>query len=45
MDKASRLLRKKCGWKFADGMIHLHLNLPTHAVAAITLEFKSKPRG
>jgi xylan 1,4-beta-xylosidase len=35
---ASQMLREPQPWKYEDGTVHLELTLPSHAVAAVTLE-------
>jgi len=39
---ASRLVKEPIGWKFEEGAVHLNIDLPPHAVAAVTLEFAAK---
>jgi xylan 1,4-beta-xylosidase len=39
LHEASRLKREACRWTWRDGRIALALELPPHAVAALTLEF------
>lgn len=39
---ASRLVKEPIGWKFEEGVVHLNIDLPPHAVAAVTLEFAAK---
>ena len=40
---ASQLVRQPQPWKYEDGMVHLELALPPHAIAAITVEFAPEP--
>lgn len=39
LQAASRLVQEPQGWAYEDGVIHLELALPPHAVAAVTVEF------
>jgi xylan 1,4-beta-xylosidase len=39
LQAASRLVQEPQCWAYEDGVIHLELALPPHAVAAITVEF------
>jgi xylan 1,4-beta-xylosidase len=39
LDEASRLTREACPWTWRERRIALELELPPHAVAALTLEF------
>jgi hypothetical protein len=39
LHEASRLTRRACPWKWADERIALEIELPPHAVAALTVEF------
>ncbi|MCA1601853.1 MAG: hypothetical protein LC776_09515, partial [Acidobacteria bacterium] len=40
LEKASLVVKERPAWKYKDGVMHLETSLPTHAVAAITVEFK-----
>jgi xylan 1,4-beta-xylosidase len=44
LEAASELVDKKQSLRFADGSVFLKTNLPAHAVAAITIEFKPEER-
>ena len=39
LEAASRLVKEPLGWKYEDHIVQLEIDLPPHAVAAITLEF------
>jgi len=45
LEEASRLVTEKQQLSFHDGSIFLKANLPAHAVAAITIDFKPRARG
>jgi xylan 1,4-beta-xylosidase len=45
LEAASRLKTEKQSFEFHDGAIVLRINLPAHAVAAITIDFKHGSRG
>jgi len=42
LEKASQLVSERQRFKYADGTLTLKTNLPPHAVAAITVEFKPR---
>ncbi len=44
LEEASRLVSKPQRWSYRDGSVHLELNLPPHAVAAITIDYSAKRR-
>jgi xylan 1,4-beta-xylosidase len=39
LHEASRVTRRACAWTWSGGRIGLELELPPHAVAALTVEF------
>jgi hypothetical protein len=43
LEEASQLTTEKQSFRFQDGSVFLKVDLPPHAVAAITIEF-SQPR-
>lgn len=45
LEEASRLKVEKQSFEFHDGAIVLKINVPAHAVAAITIDFKHGSRG
>jgi xylan 1,4-beta-xylosidase len=42
LEAASRLVKEPLGWKYEAGTLQFDVDLPPHAVAAITLEFASE---
>jgi xylan 1,4-beta-xylosidase len=44
LEEASRVISEKQSLKFNDGSVFLKVDLPPHAVAAITIEFKAPVR-
>ena len=42
LQAASRLVKEPIGWKFEEGTLHLNIDLPPHAIAAVTLELAPK---
>jgi len=42
LGEASQLVVEKQSFRFQDGSIFLRVDLPPHAVAAITIEFKER---
>jgi hypothetical protein len=44
LEAASRLVKEPLGWKYEDHIDQLEIDLPPHAVAAITLEFGPEQR-
>ncbi len=42
LNAASRLVKEPIGWKFEEDTVHLNIDLPPHAIAAVTLEFAPK---
>jgi xylan 1,4-beta-xylosidase len=43
LTEASRVRKERHPWEYADRALHLDVTLPSHAVAAITVEFASQP--
>ena len=43
LQAASRLVKEPMGWTLEEGTIRLNIELPAHAIAAVTLEFAPKP--
>jgi hypothetical protein len=39
LHEASRLTRQACPWKWREDRIAFEIELPPHAVAAVTVEF------
>ncbi|MFY9608833.1 MAG: beta-xylosidase [Blastocatellia bacterium] len=44
LEAASRLVKEPLGWKYENRTVQLDIDLPAHAVAAITLEFGCEQR-
>jgi xylan 1,4-beta-xylosidase len=44
LEAASRLVKERLPWSYQNGTIQLDVDLPPHAVAAVTLDFASKRR-
>ena len=43
LDRASRLVAEPVEWRYAEGVIRFDVELPPHAVAAVTLEPTMEP--
>lgn len=43
--EASRIEREPQPWEYAERSVHLDLELPPHAVAAVTVEFAQDEAG
>lgn len=39
LHEASQMIKQPHSWNYQDGMLHLDIRLPPHAVAALTVEF------
>jgi xylan 1,4-beta-xylosidase len=39
LEAASRLVKAPIKWGYGEGTVHLHIDMPPHSVAGITLEF------
>ena len=39
LHEASRVIRQACPWKWRDGQLSVEIDVPPHAVAALTMEF------
>jgi xylan 1,4-beta-xylosidase len=40
LHEASRLVREPCAWQYDQGTIRLDIDIPPHAVAAVTVELR-----
>jgi hypothetical protein len=43
LHKASRLVREPWVWQYDRGMVRLEVEIPPHAVAALTVELPASP--